>query len=159
MLHCQFLRRFGVAEILGALKRLASDKRLSQLNDSLLSAVRKIAELLGERLKAERRDCLKEEEVKDVYLPDKEGWLHPVTELCLDDCDWLEESDTMHLLHREFSERLANVFHVRTKREHDEVSRLRYFRQVLYSRFSFPVRNIIIVLQQTEKLKHLLSNE
>ena len=81
-----------------------------------------MAELLREGLKAERRDCLEEEEVKDVYLPDKDRWLYPVTELCLNDCDWLEESKTTHFLHPEFSEPFAYAFCVRTKREHDEVS-------------------------------------
>ena len=130
--HIANLPRFGVAQILGALKQLASHKRSSQLNGKLVDVIRKMAELLGEGLKKEGRDYLEEEEVKDVYLPDRDRWIYPVTELCLNDCDWLEESDTMHFLHPEFSEHLANVFCVRTKREHDEVSGLSYFLRVSY---------------------------
>ena len=97
-----------------------------------------MVELLAESLKAERRDCpdeeerncLGKEEVQDIYLPDKDGWLHPVTKLSLDCCDWLEESESMHFLHPKFSEHLARVFRVRTKQEHDEVSGLSYFLQV-----------------------------
>ena len=108
--HIANLPRFGVAQILDVLKWLASDKRSSRLNGELVDVIRKMAELLGEGLKKEGRDCLGEEEVKDVYLPDRDRSLYPVTELCLNDCDWLEESDTMHFLHPEFSEHLAKVF-------------------------------------------------
>ena len=97
--------------------------------------MREMAELLGKCLCAEQNYrheeqgliCLQEEEVQDIYLPNKDRVLRPVSELCLDDCDWLEESDTMHFLHPKFSEHLARVFRVRSKREHDEVSELGYF--------------------------------
>ena len=100
--------------------------------------MREMAELLGKCLCAEQNYrheeqgliCLQEEEVQDIYLPDKDGWLHPVTKLSLDCCDWLEESESMHFLHPKFSEHLARVFRVRTKQEHDEVSGLSYFLQV-----------------------------
>ena len=110
--------------MLGALKLCTSSNRSTPLDDGLIITMRKMADLLAATLRAEERTCLGEEEAEDVYLPDTGGRLYPVKELCLNDCEWLAESDTMHFLHTEFSEHLAIVFGVSTKREHDEVSAL-----------------------------------
>lgn len=108
------------------MKKLTSEQRLSQQNDRLVDVILKMANLLVHGLKAEKKDYLEQREVEDVCLPDKDGRLYPVTELCLNDCDWLAESDTMHVLHPKFSEHLAHVFCVRTNRERDEVSGVIY---------------------------------
>ncbi|XP_070206314.1 sacsin-like [Littorina saxatilis] len=112
---------FGVSDILDAMRQLASDHSESQCDSKLVDLLLKMAELLEATLRSEKREHLKEEETSDLYLPDRDGGLRPISELCLNDCDWLEESDTMHFLHPKFSEHLALTLGVRTKREHDEV--------------------------------------
>ena len=119
---CPPLLRFGVGQVLSSLKRCTSSSRSARLTHRLVDVVRGMAGLLATALQAEGRTCLEEGEAQDVFLPDRGGRLYPVRELCLNDGVWLQESDAMHCLHPKFSESLAHVFGVRTKREHDEVS-------------------------------------
>ena len=106
--------RFSDEDILAALKTFKEDKGKSKLKESDIDLIQKIAALLQSRLE--------EKQTTDLHLPGQDGRLYPVSELCLNDCDWLEESDTMHFLHRKFSTDLAEKFGVKTKRDHDEVS-------------------------------------
>ncbi|XP_070206302.1 sacsin-like [Littorina saxatilis] len=111
---------FGVSDILDAMGQLATDHSESQCDSKLVDLLLKMANLLETTLRLEKRERLKEEETSDLYLPDTNRSLHPISELCLNDCDWVEESDTMHFLHPKFSAHLALTLGVRTKREHDE---------------------------------------
>ena len=106
--------RFSVEDILAALRAFKEDTIRSKLKKGDIDMIYKISELLA--------DVLEEDQTEDLHLPGRDGWLYPVNELCLNDCDWLEESDTMHFLHDKFSAHLAQVFRVKTKRDHDEVS-------------------------------------
>ncbi|XP_070206299.1 sacsin-like [Littorina saxatilis] len=112
--------RFGVSDILNAMRNLASDNTSSQLIENLVELLLKMTELLEKTLKSDKRESLEEEETRGLCLPDTNRWLYPISELCLNDCEWLEESDTMHFLHPKFSQHLALTLGVRTKREHDE---------------------------------------
>jgi hypothetical protein len=112
-----------VEDILSALKKVAKEKGSVELSKTDIDLIKRIAELMPVTLVAEKRseECLKDEETADILLPGKDSQLRPVSELCLNDCDWLEESETMSFLHPDFSESLARVFCVKSKREHDEV--------------------------------------
>ncbi|XP_070206296.1 sacsin-like [Littorina saxatilis] len=111
---------YGVSDILEAMQQLAFDHSEFRCDSKLVDLLLKMAELLETTLQLEKRKRLEEEEARGLYLPDTKRWLYPISELCLNDCDWLDESDTMHFLHPKFSEHLALALGVRTKREHDE---------------------------------------
>ena len=106
--------RFSVEDILAALRTFKEDKGRAELKKGDIDLIYNISGLL--------HSVLKEDQIEDLHLPGQDGWLYPVSELCLNDCDWLEESDTMHFLHDKFSAHMAHVFRVKTKRDHDEVS-------------------------------------
>ncbi|KAK3096560.1 hypothetical protein FSP39_001293 [Pinctada imbricata] len=54
-----------------------------------------------------------------LYLPDSEGILRPTTELCIDDCSWVPQSDTMKFLHGTIPPNIAKITKIRSKRNHD----------------------------------------
>ncbi|XP_041369657.1 sacsin-like [Gigantopelta aegis] len=56
---------------------------------------------------------------ESLFLPDKRGVLHPFSELCLDDCEWLNEKNSMKFLHHSMSVAVAVAFGVKTKRQED----------------------------------------
>ncbi|KAK7488212.1 hypothetical protein BaRGS_00020519, partial [Batillaria attramentaria] len=109
--------RFDTEDALGALERIRIDKGSSALSTEDVTCVTYVAALLSSVLGKEKLD---ETRAQRVHLPDRHGWLRPVSELCLDDCDWVTESASMKFLHPKVSPFLASVFGVRTKREHDE---------------------------------------
>ncbi|KAL8584755.1 hypothetical protein ACOMHN_035674 [Nucella lapillus] len=111
---------FSVADILEALRRFKEDKP-GKLTKKDVKLICKMAELLRDVLKSERKGTVLEEiDTRDLHLPGQDKHLHAVEDLCLDDCEWLSKSGTMFFLHSDFSESLAHVFRVKTKREHDE---------------------------------------
>ncbi|KAK7488211.1 hypothetical protein BaRGS_00020518 [Batillaria attramentaria] len=111
--------KFAVEDALCVLESIRLDKT-SDLAEKDVKLINNLALLLAEALASERKPSLDDAQTLRVHLPDRHGRLRPVSDLCLDDCDWVTESASMHFLHPMISEHLAVVFGVRTKRQHDE---------------------------------------
>lgn len=105
--------------MLKVLAQIQEEKGHSQLSKEDISLLGRICQILVDVMGTVKE--LDEEQVKLVHLPDRDGKMCPVSELCLDDCDWVSVSPTMRFLHEHFSPRQAQALRVRTKRECDEV--------------------------------------
>jgi hypothetical protein len=112
---------------LSALENFGKEKGTSTLGKSDIDLIHRMAETLKGALNLEvnskKRNPahLQESEVENILLPDKDGYLRSVGQLCLNVSGHLEDFGDMFFLHSAFSEDLAVMFGVKTKGEHFEV--------------------------------------
>ncbi|XP_025098832.1 sacsin-like [Pomacea canaliculata] len=108
---------FDVEDILNAFKELYTQFGRRQLHGDTVELLSRLAQLLWHVLVEKEKSCL--EATSDLYLPDRHRYLQPVASLCLDDCDWLRESDSMKFVHDSISPAVAKMLGVSSKRESD----------------------------------------
>ena len=119
-----FLRTIGVRErfepkdAADIMMHMAGSCEGNELSETQLQCYSNAASLLVE-LVDDKEPGSVGRQFESLYLPDKRGVLHPFSELCLDDCDWLSKRDSMTFLHRRMTVEVAVAFGVKTKRQAD----------------------------------------
>ena len=109
--------RFEIEDVVCILREIQEESGGEQLLPALLETVSKAAQLL--RVIVDRQGDDRLPDATRIFLPDRSGVMQPVSRLCLDDCDWLSESDSMKFVHGKISPETANVLGVTTKKRQD----------------------------------------
>ena len=119
-----FLRTIGVREMFepkdaaDIMKQMADSCEANELSETHLQCYSSAASLLV-KLVDNKEPGSVGMQFQSLYLPDKRAVLHPFSELCLDDCDWLSERGCMTFLHHRMTVEVAVAFGVKTKRQAD----------------------------------------
>ncbi|XP_041367004.1 sacsin-like [Gigantopelta aegis] len=120
----QFFQTIGVRnsfqpiDAANIMKKIAEECGRNALSEPQLHCFSQSASLLVYLTKKNEPGYVTSE-FKPLYLPDKRGVLQPVSELCLDDCKWIDEKNSMKFLHHNMPLEVAVAFGVKTKRQED----------------------------------------
>ncbi|KAK7495950.1 hypothetical protein BaRGS_00012651 [Batillaria attramentaria] len=116
-----FLELVGVKEtfdskdVLWVLRKIHEEHEGQQLSRPVINTVSRAAQLLREVAEAGMQELGE----REVFLPDRHGHMMPTSHLCLDDCPWLEETETMKFVHDAIPPETARALRVETKRGKD----------------------------------------
>ncbi|PVD20276.1 hypothetical protein C0Q70_20773 [Pomacea canaliculata] len=108
---------FDVTDILAVFEEILISYGGKELPSDTMDIVPRLAQLLRDALVNTGQNSLQDD--RKLYLPDRHRYLQPVSLLCLDDCDWLSESDTMKFVHDSISPAVARKLGVSSKRKCD----------------------------------------
>ncbi|XP_067666364.1 sacsin-like isoform X2 [Haliotis asinina] len=106
---------FDVQDILGVVQSISDDTALEKLTIENLSCIERLMIALIDILP----DQYDKSEISDIMLPDRHGYLYKASSLCLDDCEWVDEDDSMVFLHNKIHPVAAKWLGVKGKREAD----------------------------------------
>ena len=118
-----FFKAIGVKDTLSAanlaslLEEISREFAGKELGGKMIDLVSGVGQLLCESL----HESSIEDELKGctVFLPDRHGFMKPVYQLCVDDCEWLKETDTMTFVNDKVPRETAVVLGVKSKRRTD----------------------------------------
>jgi sacsin len=103
---------FDVATFASVLTKVHQQYEQRPLPDEDIKRMCHVAQALSESITTENLSV-------HVFLPDREGIMLPVSSLCLDDCEWLKETDTMKFVNTKVSPDTAKKLGVQSKRKQD----------------------------------------
>ncbi|XP_041369841.1 sacsin-like [Gigantopelta aegis] len=116
-------KTFKPTDAVNVMIKLSQNCGKKPLSKTELNCCEKAASLLVQLIEktttwTNRKPGYVGEMFKSLYLPDNRRILHPFSELCLDDCEWLQSS-SVKFLHRCMSGKVAYAFGIRTRRQED----------------------------------------
>ena len=90
----------------------------TRIDESALKVVTDLANRLADYLKTHKEDSgTIDEALGIVYLPDSEGVMRPVTDLCINDCLWIKDDIGVHFTHGMIPWPTCVQLGVKTRRE------------------------------------------
>ena len=108
---------FDVANVASLLEQIHLEFAGRALSGDMISLVSRAAQLLCDCVSTTKSD--EELDSTRIFLPDRHGNMLPTCNLCVDDCPWLKETDSMKFVNYKISVETAQVLGVKTKRRQD----------------------------------------
>ncbi|XP_071116152.1 sacsin-like [Haliotis cracherodii] len=108
-------KNFDVPDILHVVRSISDDTVQEKLSNENLTCIERLMNVLIDILP----DCCDQSDIPDIMLPDRHGFLCKASSLCFDDCDWVDEDDSMKFLNPKIHPMAAKWFGVKGKREAD----------------------------------------
>ena len=119
---CEFFKLVGVRKEFEAKDYISSLQEVkrkfldSQLDEETLQVAINMANLLGETLERSGGDSSQQEEYESVCLPDSQGIIRCVADLCSKDCPWMPDDPDEHFVHEKIPWSICNLLGVKTRR-------------------------------------------
>ena len=108
---------FGAEDFIYALESIKERFEGRKLNKQTLAVAVNLATQLGESL-AESRSCITASKKREtIFLPNSNGVMKPVKELCFQDCSWISGGTGIHFVHSKIPQSTGVALGVKTRRE------------------------------------------
>ena len=110
-------KEFEPKDYISSLQEVKEKFLSSQLDEETLQAAINMANLLGETLERSGGDSSQQEEYESVCLPDSQGIMRCVVDLCSKDCPWMPDDPEEHFVHEKIPWSICNLLGVKTRRQ------------------------------------------
>ena len=109
---------FQAKDFIACLKQIKHTFGDANLNEYTLQIAVNLAVQLGNVLKDSKEDVSKSEEKHEIcYLPDSNGVMRLVCDLCMRDCPWMPDEISVHFVNDMIPPPISKEIGVRTRRE------------------------------------------
>nr|XP_022324100.1 sacsin-like isoform X1 [Crassostrea virginica] len=144
-------QKFEPDDIIDALLKIKSEFDGNQLSKDALDLVSRLTTLFPDKGAIP---------TKDLFLPDSNGFLCHVTELCVNDFDWIPTTKSMKILNSAISSKVANLVGIKSNRDQSILNESQEFGDAFgqHEELTNRIKRILDGYPEACLLKELLQN-